>query len=180
MKATFSLFLHPLVTLFSQMSHASLGSREKGPPSLYADQRLLWERATCGQRGLQRTPPKIGRTKHDMWHTSSTSAQLESKEKRFIREGVWGWFLREELGGTEGKRGYHLQIIHSFGNSRWKFSQHRGTVSECLFLSWLAVVEDVSGGCEPAVSCNVGWPSAQSLRSHGVPRIRKQSGCQSI
>lgn len=38
MKAAFSLFLQPPpVTLHSRMSHASLGSEERGPPSLKTD-----------------------------------------------------------------------------------------------------------------------------------------------
>lgn len=47
------------------------------------------------------------------------------EKERFIREGfeddVWGrnWeVLRENW----------VPLIHSFGNSRWKFSQHRGIV----------------------------------------------------
>lgn len=66
MKAAFSLSLHPPVTLHSRMRLASLGSGERGPPSLHADQRLLRGTAARGQRGLQRAPPRIGRAERDM------------------------------------------------------------------------------------------------------------------
>ncbi len=96
-KAAFSLFLHPLVTLHSWMSHASLGSRERGPPSLHTDQRLLREAATHGQRALQRAPPRIGRTKRDMWHYPYTPATqvhswktVKSSSQGGIQDDVWG------------------------------------------------------------------------------------------
>lgn len=52
MKAAFSLFLHPPVTVYSRMGHASLGSKERRPPN--GDQRLLWEMVVSEARSEPR------------------------------------------------------------------------------------------------------------------------------
>lgn len=120
----------PKVTLYSWPGYASLGKEERA--SLAP---LHWPKPSLVV-GLQWAPPRNVKTKYDMWHHSCTSAT----QVRSWKTGKEGRDLRMMFGGRTGRHrwetGCHWRIIHPYGNWRWKFSQHGGTVSNCLFSRW--------------------------------------------
>lgn len=129
----------PKVTLYSWPGYASLGKEERA--SLAP---LHWPKPSLAVGHVWSSRPAVSpaqKCKNQVWHVtpflhiSNTSAQLEN-----WKTGKEGRDLRMMFGGRTGRHrwetGCHWRIIHPYGNWRRKFSQHGGTVSNCLFSRW--------------------------------------------